>query len=420
MPLFLTLLSIVLCYFSPEVLFPSLAPYHIQQFIMLPSVVFSLASLITRKAAVSSPQWYLVLGLWFAVVFSRLSNGWLGTSFVAFLYFMIMVAAFFLVSMNAFTVTRVRIVIAVQAACAVVMAFQSILAYHTGYMVDILLLQKRYDWDISRVRGFGILNDPNDFAQFLLVGIASLGVFWRRPFFANVALLSIPTGILLYAIFLTASRGAVIGLAVLGVIAVSRVMNKVMTTVFAVLFLSAGMLGQFTAGRAISTADGSSAGRIIAWGTGISLLKEHPLFGVGYGTFTEYNSLTAHNSFVLCFSELGLFGYFFWMGLLVTTVIGLEAARKTVVTNAADARFVAVVNVVRAALYCFMTTSFFLSRTYTVQLYVLLGIAAAVIQLHRTLYPRKAPYMSLWIRRTLIAEFASVAFVYVFIRFRTF
>ena len=59
--------------------------------------------------------------------------------------------------------------------------------------------------------------------------------------------------------------------------------------------------------------DESNAGRLDAWSAGLGMFRQQPFFGVGYNMFTDHNEITAHNSFVLCFAELGLFGYFIWL-----------------------------------------------------------------------------------------------------------
>jgi hypothetical protein len=78
----------------------------------------------------------------------------------------------------------------------------------------------------------------------------------------------------------------------------------------------------FTGGRVISASEG--ADRLEAWATGLELFKGAPLFGIGFGAFTDFNDITAHNSFVLCLAELGLIGSTIWMALLVTTTMGLN------------------------------------------------------------------------------------------------
>ena len=52
------------------------------------------------------------------------------------------------------------------------------------------------------------------------------------------------------------------------------------------------------------------------WNRGTEWFLANPVTGIGYGQFPEMNGgLTAHNTFVLCYTELGLPGYFCWWSL---------------------------------------------------------------------------------------------------------
>src|SRR5262249_39729424 len=152
---------------------------------------------------------------------------------------------------------------------------------------------------VKRIRAFGILNDANDLAQFLLMAMAMQGVFWKRAHtIRNVALLIGPTMLFMYAIYLTGSRGAMIGLAVMVFVLASTRLGKVQSVLMAGLMFVLMVVGNFGAGRDISLREGSAGGRVVAWGAGISFLRSNPLFGLGYAQFAEVNILTAHNSFV--------------------------------------------------------------------------------------------------------------------------
>jgi O-antigen ligase len=84
---------------------------------------------------------------------------------------------------------------------------------------------------------------------------------------------------------------------------------------------AAAMALHFTGGRGISTETGSD--RTELWSEGLQILKFHPVFGVGLGSFPDYCNgcgLTAHNSIVACAAELGSFGLFFWCLFLFPSV----------------------------------------------------------------------------------------------------
>jgi len=422
MALALILISLSLCYFSPGEVFPTLAPYHIQQVILLTATVASLPGLVMRGGKLPSPHYILMMGLWFAVVVSLLSHLQIRGSFDAFLEFGLIAIVYFLVVINAFTPSRVRIMCATIVACALAMSIQGMLAYHYGYL-DEQLLHVSLDGAtvVKRIRAFGILNDANDLAQFLLMALAMLGVFWKRGHvLGNIAKLTIPAGILIYAIYLTGSRGAMVGLTVIVFVLASIRLGKVKSAMLAGVMFVLMALGNFGGGRNISLSESSAGGRVVAWGAGISFLRSSPLFGLGYSQFAEVNALTAHNSFVLCFAELGFFGYFFWLALVVAAILGLQRLANAPLKTPADYELRRCVTTMRTAFYCFLATSWFLSRTYNITLYVLLALAAALIHYHHELNPAAEPTTKRWAVVTVAAQVASIAVIYATIRARSF
>jgi O-antigen ligase len=98
-----------------------------------------------------------------------------------------------------------------------------------------------------------------------------------------------------------------------------------------VVLLPAGAL--FMAGRmtAISTGEGAAQERIQIWSEGMMLMREAPLFGVGKDKFAESISHVAHNSYLQCFVELGVFGGMFFLGafyLAVSQMFRMADRRK--------------------------------------------------------------------------------------------
>src|SRR5579883_2087282 len=190
MAILITCLSIVLTYFSPSDVVPSLSPYHVQLLIMLFGLAVSVASFSHRpKRGLQSPQYLLILGLWGAVVLSQITKLKIRWGWEGFYVFGAVVAAYFLLQINVFTLARIKIIGALLIFCGVIMGAQAAFAYHTGYLGDKLLLFPPNELEAllggNRVRGYGILHDPNDFAQFLLVCVAFLGLFWKRQHVAR-------------------------------------------------------------------------------------------------------------------------------------------------------------------------------------------------------------------------------------------
>jgi putative inorganic carbon (hco3(-)) transporter len=418
MGLILCLLSLGLFYFSPNEVIPGLAPYHIQQVVLLPAVAASLASFAMRRDPLPSPQFFLMIGLWFAVVMSTFTKLWFRASFNAFTEFAVVVCMYFLVAVNTNSVGKIRFVCGMLSIFALTMAVMGILAYHTGFLGDKLLHERLGEGFkmLRRVRALGMLNDPNDFGQFLIVGLGLLGVFWKKKhLIANLLLLGPPALLIVYAIYLTGSRGAVFGLAAIIFVVVSTKFGPMQSGLLAGLMVLLMLAGQFGGGREITMREG----RLTAWGSGISMLKHSPIFGVGYQHFNDKSELTAHNSFVLCFAELGAFGYFFWLALILISIVCLHRLSKIEIKNPEDVKSARVVTPLRAALFGFLVTGWFLSRTYNPTLFVLVALVGALVQIRKQQDPQLVVTPERWVPVTLAFQLATVVMIYGAIRVRS-
>src|SRR5581483_10041592 len=161
--------------------------------------------------------------------------------------------------------------------------------------------------------------------------------------------------------------------------------------------------------------DESAAARVDSWSEGIQMLKEQPLIGIGYRDYTDHNTLTAHNSYVLCFAELGILGYFFWIALLVTTFMQFAAFRNA--EGGTQPEIARWVNMARLSLIGFLFGAFFLSRTYIPLLYLLLGLAVAILSIGAQRgVAWSLPPSGKVLSRIVGWEFGSIAFIYLFIR----
>lgn len=227
-----------------------------------------------------------------------------------------------------------------------------------------------------RVRWRGQLGDPNELSVYIgavMPLLFALTGFKKKTLFTIMAAAMIAVG--LYAVILSQSRGGqlVIG-AVFGAYFVSRFGAKGVIGAI-VLALPVVMLG----GRDGLEADESSTERTELLYEGVSLIKNHPIRGVGVDQFAEHmwTGLTAHNSYVLAAAELGMPGFFCWAGLMWASVkIPLTIVRHPPKTMDPHLRPFAV-----ALLVSFIGMAigiFFLSFTYKQILFVWFGITGAL------------------------------------------
>jgi len=228
-----------------------------------------------------------------------------------------------------------------------------------------------------RIRGLGLMNDPNVFGQFLLIILPMLYVRKKDSGRGVGAILAILITILfVIGVYYTGSRGAEMGVvALLGLALIRR--SKVMgiaSGVFGSAILIAVNLRASHA-RTINLSGGMD--RVAIWSDGMSYFKSSPIWGIGYGNFTYRQGMTAHNSFLLCAAELGFVGFFLWMSLIVVTILQLNRVNKLLEkTNPIMAQWA---RALRLSLGAYLFTAFFLSLTYELPLFLLLGMAGAVI-----------------------------------------
>jgi putative inorganic carbon (hco3(-)) transporter len=433
----------ILCtYLRPfEVLAPEANVFRPMLILMALAFAASSPRAISRREWGARPVHFGLLGLLvLAIGMSQVANHWAGGALVAIADFsasaMLMVLCLFnLTSIKRLQVTCVAIVCSV-----VILAALGVFSWHTGFMADELVLRQNAVDEESvdpavlggerieipahddtgryflRLRSLGFLNDPNDFAQVMVMVLPLL--WWTivpGRLLRNFLIVGVPGAVLAYAIYLTHSRGAYFGVAAILLLAAHRALGTLKT--LALVFLAAGAMGIISiGGRELSSKEESAAQRVDAWFAGWTMLKSQPLFGVGYGNFTDHHYLTAHNSFVLCFSELGLFGYFAWLGLIVLTFEGLNRAVRYAPQDTPERKLAVIL---RASLAGYMACAWFLSRSYQPGLYVVLALGIAAWVCARNLIGPAAQQPPIepipWARTTLIAMAVSIMAVYFFI-----
>jgi O-antigen ligase len=480
-----TILYIVLTIISPEQFGKEWATYHALTYLAGITVLASLPSMSAYNYWRSSVQTFLLLGLVVAIALSQVAHGWLGGVFESWRTFLPSAAVFFFLVVNVTTIRRLKIVTMAAVASCLVVAVEALCGYYAGYHGEMFIyLNNIYSPEgdvighLTRIRGAGFLSDPNDLAQILLIALPLAFIAWRRGrVVANFFVVLVPAALLLWTTYLTHSRGGLIALAAVVLMAARKKLGTTASMVLAAVFILGMLALDFTGGRGISAADG--ADRLEAWANGLEMFKSAPLFGIGFNAFTDFNEITAHNSFVLCLAELGILGSTLWMALLVTTttnlnrIIGMQKKRPArrfygllrlfeqryinsagaldrdpVLSEAAVALknthacqvlpAMATANTtesettiepahsaivpqqwvitMRLALVSFMMTAWFLSRCYTTTMYLVLGLATATIALQRC--TSKWRDRGHWIFSTVGVEIMMIIVIYGLVRLR--
>ena len=236
-----------------------------------------------------------------------------------------------------------------------------------------------------RITYIGFFNDPNDLGMFLVMNIPFAVYFYSKSKgFSKIVMLSILTSIG-YGIYLTGSRGTMLGAgALIGVYyLVISAGPKLMLASVVIAPIAAVALTTLQKGI-----DESANQRLEAWYEGIHMLLNNPLFGVGKDNFQEVHVRVAHNSFIHIAGELGTIGYSLWGGALISTVlIGYKIIKAK---NKNDFKIeleddqnkllddeLLLNKTLFFSMIGFMITAFFISRSYTLLLFIFLGMFLA-------------------------------------------
>lgn len=166
----------------------------------------------------------------------------------------------------------------------------------------------------------GVYGDENAFGMLFVMGVPFLyfmGGWYRNKLFKYLLWLLIPMA--WHAIFLTGSRGALVGVGVVSLFIALRSRKKSVGIAFviALLVAFAWQGGDYLKDRSRTIVEyegeRSAEGRLQAWRAGIKMILDHPVTGVGPGNFMtafpdySYERVrVSHNTFFQLASESGI------------------------------------------------------------------------------------------------------------------
>jgi len=243
--------------------------------------------------------------------------------------------------------------------------------------------------DVNRMCGTGIFNDPNDFALILVAAIP-LCLYWLtdptkkalRPLWFVLLLL------FGYALMLTHSRGGFLALCA-GLLVLFYLRFGAMKTAMLGLVFLPVLLAIF-AGRMtnISSDEGTGQSRIQLWSDGLQLLQQSPLIGIGVDNYRQFSKHVAHNSFIHCYAEMGLFGGSLFVSAFFLAIKGLYELRRKPTTSPdeidTNPELMRMHPFLFGTVVAYSIGICFLSRSYIVPTYMVLGLAVVYMRLRAT------------------------------------
>jgi hypothetical protein len=383
-----------------------------------------------NRSSMKEVQIWLTFVFFLLAVFGWLRIGWIDEAMNTFNVLNIILGGFIMLVINLNTLKRLKTLILLFVGCCLIMTIQGMASFYYNWQRELFVLEWHPpednpdaepdpDWpDIPRMRNIGFLEDPNDLAQTLAMALPLVGFYWRKGRRLFNWLVVAPVACyLVWGIFLTHSRGGLVAVGIMCLMAMRERIGKVKAGILTGLMVLAAVAFNATGGRAMK--DESSEARVEAWASGFEMLRANPLFGVNFGNFSEAHGrgITAHNSFVLCFAEMGLVGYFVWIAILTTCFMELTRLMSLPVKDEEDADIRRWAQTIRLTFMTFLTAAFFLSRTYILTLYMLVAFVIALEDITRRKYPQYVPKRyNVWAKYTLAWQFITIFMVWIAIK----
>jgi O-antigen ligase len=370
----LILLYVVLTIIRPQDYLPGLENVPVLSVVL---VLAFAAWLFSNTKTFAAPQFLILPAFLLILMISEVTNGWTGGAIDELARFGPVVIAFFVFGAACSTQKRVRIAMGVFVTCAAVLALHGVEQSQLGTGWTGIPLSEG-----GRIQYVGIFNDPNDLGL-LFAACLPMAVFlgrrgggMMRPVWLASALL------LLYGIVLTNSRGALLAVLIIGGCYVWYRRGIVTAGILGVIGLTAMKLVSSRMDE-LDAGEESAAGRVDAWYAGLEMFRDNPAFGVGAGNFTEYNELTAHNSFVLVLAETGFVGFVTWLAfvgygfwMMLTIIRHVRVPGNDPEVEAAWAMEKQMALTLLLSLCGLFAAAFFLSRSYMVVLYLIAAMVA--------------------------------------------
>ena len=341
----------------------------------------AVAWIIGKRRDLSFPQISLITAFFLALPISEVFSGNGGDAATALTEFFPAWLLFVVISSSVDSIKQLQHFIYLMMICAVIIALHSIQQYYNdvGWAGANILIEN----GVRRVRYLGIFHDPNDLG-ILFVAVLPLTLYAALEKRGSILgyLLFLVAAIILYALILTKSRGAILSVGFMAMLVIWRHFDAVKAAIVTGILAFIGLSLQIRK-ESIGGGDRSSLDRIDGWELGMDLFHSHPIFGVGYNHFMDYYFLTAHNSLVLVLSETGALGYVIWVTFFSITLTLLF--KQSLGSGAFDIReaqpyseldpYQKITWVFFLSIAGYLFGSFFLSQTYSIFLFLLSAFA---------------------------------------------
>ena len=280
--------------------------------VMSVTLLLAFVGWLLRGARTSGAPQFLLLPVFVLIAMaSEVVSGWSGGMQYVIEQMGPSLIVFFVLASALDNPRRTATAFAVIGLCAMVLALHSVQQAEQGVGWTGMTLGED-----GRIRYVGIFNDPNDLGLLFVMALPMVLCLASRAGFLGRWFWRIGALLLLAGVYLTKSRGTQLAVLLMGAVYIWQKRGLLTAGSLGFVGLVGLMLMPSTRMNDLDPDEESAFGRVDAWYEGLDMFKTHPLFGVGFGNFTDYNPLTAHNSFVLVLAETGFLGFMAWLAFV--------------------------------------------------------------------------------------------------------
>jgi O-antigen ligase len=185
--------------------------------------------------------------------------------------------------------------------------------------------------------------EANGFGAFLALTVTFLGVELLRASWPKRIVYVLAIAMMLNAMIMTKSRAVFLGFLIATPYVLLRAPNGYRKKTFICVLLGAMLFFMLADVKFVGRMDTirlgienkheESLGRTAFWKASIPMFSDHPL-GVGIKNFEKllpnygpFQNMDAHNTYVLCYSEMGIFGIILFLIIIVEALLGIRRVR---------------------------------------------------------------------------------------------
>jgi len=378
-------------YLRPQDIWPPLGALHLGMLTAAAAAALYIASVVVnrRPLSIMTTESVLMVIFFGFVLFSVPMSMWAGgsTKFITEIFWKLLLI-FFLVVNTVRTVERLRIT---------VLAIFFAMLYMSGNAIyDTLTGQNLIRGFRATGVGEGMLGDPNDLAMALVI---ILPFALTMAILAKSAIMKLAfagsTGLLLWGIILTYSRGGMLGLIPTGFTFAWLAGRRRRFSAF-MLFIFCALAGFFLAPKSyqdrIATIfnmeedeTGSASERLDLIKTGFRIISENPVLGVGAFCFEIADGAThsghwrvAHNTYIEVTAEVGVIGGLIFICNLILAFVRTHRLSKACIGLPGHRDLMYWCYALTSSMVGYGVCAFFLSHQYTWDYYYLIAFSVVL------------------------------------------